>query len=197
MMKSIRILFTLTLSVLIGLTSCEESTQVGEFDNWQERNTHYIDSIANVARTNTYGDWKIFLAQGLDDSKQWNGNEYYVYCQVIEDGYGTEHPLFTDSVVVNYSGRLIPSATYPAGYKFDSSYGGEFKPSFNVPVTLALDETVKGFYTAVQNMVDGDTWKVYIPYELGYGASASTGVPAYSTLVFDINLVTFHHPTVN
>ena len=190
-MKSIRILFTLTLSVLFGLTSCEESVEVGEFDNWQQRNTLFIDSIAQVARENAFDDWKIILAEGLDDSKPW-GNECYVYCQVLEDGYGTAHPLFTDSVLVNYSGRLMPSATYPAGYRFDSSYSGDFNPSFNVPVGMTLSGTVPGFYTAVQNMVDGDTWKVYIPYQLGYGERATSGIPAYSTLIFDINLVSFY-----
>lgn len=192
-MKSIRILFTLTMSVLLGLTSCEETTEAGEFDNWKERNTLYIDSIAAEARANTYGDWKIFLAEGLDTAKVW-GNENYVYCQVIKSGNGTEHPLFTDSVVINYSGRLMPSKTYPDGYKFDSSYKGELNPSFNVPVTLLLNETVKGFYTAVQHMVDGDVWKVYIPSLLGYGEGGTTGVPGYSTLIFDINLVSFHRP---
>ena len=65
MMKDIRILLLLTLSVLFGLTSCEESGEAGEFDNWQQRNTQFIDSIARVARANTYGDWKVFLVQGL------------------------------------------------------------------------------------------------------------------------------------
>ena len=179
------------MSVLFGLTSCEETTDVGEFDNWQSRNTQFIDSIAGVARANTYGDWKVILADGLDPMKQW-GNDCYVYCQVIEEGSGTEHPLFTDSVVVNYSGRLMPSATYPDGFLFDSSYSGDFNPSFNVPVGMKLSATVPGFYTAVQQMVDGDRWMVYIPYQLGYGAKSVTGVPAYSSLVFDINLVSFH-----
>ena len=191
MMKSIRILLSFTLSVLFGLTSCEENIEVGEFDNWQQRNTQFVDSIAAVARANTYDDWKIFLVEGLDTAKQW-GNEYYVYCQVLEEGNGTEHPLFTDSVVVNYSGRLIPSATYPDGFKFDSSYTGELNPSFNVPVGMPLSGTVPGFYTAIQHMVDGDIWKVYIPYVLGYGAEGSSSIPGYSTLVFDINLVSFH-----
>ena len=190
-MKSIRILLSFTLSVLFGLTSCEENAEVGEFDNWQQRNTQFVDSIAAVARANTYDDWKIFLVEGLDTAKQW-GNEYYVYCQVLEEGNGTEHPLFTDSVVVNYSGRLIPSATYPDGFKFDSSYTGELNPSFNVPVGMPLSGTVPGFYTAIQHMVDGDIWKVYIPYVLGYGAEGSSSIPGYSTLVFDINLVSFH-----
>ena len=190
MMKNIRILFTLTLSVLFGLTSCEETTDAGEFDNWQERNTHFIDSIAGVARSNS--GWKVFLADGLDPEKQW-GNECYVYCQVIEEGSGTEHPLFTDNVVINYSGLLIPSATYPDGFKFDSSYSGDFNPSFNVPVTMPLSGTVPGFYTAVQHMVDGDIWKVYIPYQLGYGVNTSSSIPGCSTLIFDINLVSFNH----
>ena len=191
-MKSIKILFILTLSVLFGLTSCEETTDVGEFDNWQSRNTQFIDSIARVARANTYGDWKVILADGLDPMKQW-GNDCYVYCQVIEEGSGTEHPLFTDSVVVNYSGRLMPSATYPDGFLFDSSYSGDFNPSFNVPVGMPLSGTVPGFCTAVQNMVDGDRWNVYIPYQLGYGEKGSASIPACSTLIFDINLVSFHH----
>ena len=191
MMKSIRILFSLTLSVLIGLTSCEEASEAGEFDNWQERNVQFVDSIAAVARANVYDDWKVFLVEGLDTAKEWD-NGYYVYCQVIEEGNGTAHPLFTDSVLVNYSGRLIPSATYPDGYKFDSSYSGEFNPSFNVPVGMPLSGTVPGFYTAVQKMVSGDTWKIYIPYQLGYGVDGTSGIPGYSTLVFDINLVSFY-----
>ena len=195
MMKDIRILLLLTMSVLFGLTSCEESDEAGEFDNWQQRNTQFIDSIAAVARANAYDDWKVFLAQGLDTAKVW-GNEYYVYCRVVEEGSGTAHPLYTDNVVINYSGRLIPSATYKDGYIFDSSYSGELNPAFNVPVTMPLAGTVEGFCTAVQQMTDGDIWEVYIPYQLGYGATGTSGIPAYSTLIFDINLVSFHRHTI-
>ena len=191
MMKNIRILLLLTMSVLFGLTSCEESSEAGEFDNWQQRNTQFVDSIAAVARANTYDDWKVFLAQGLDTTKVWD-NGYYVYCRVIEEGSGTAHPLYTDSVLVNYRGRLMPSDTYKDGYNFDSSYSGEFDPTFNVPVAMPLAGTVEGFCTAVQQMTDGDVWEVYIPYQLGYGAKGTSGIPAYSTLIFDINLVSFH-----
>ena len=190
-MKELKILLSLMVLALFGLTSCDESSDAGEFDNWQARNVQFVDSIATVARANTYGDWKIFLADGLNPEKEWS-NEYYVYCQVIEEGNGTTHPLFNDSVVINYSGRLIPSATYPDGYLFDKSYSGELNPSFNVPATLKLSETVSGFCTAIQNMTDGDIWKIYIPYMLGYGVNGTSGIPAYSTLIFDINLVSFH-----
>ena len=190
-MKSIKKYLLLLLSALFCLASCDESEEVGEFDNWKGRNIQFVDSIAKVAREHP-DEWKVLLAEGLNPEKEWS-NEYYVYCQVLEAGTGTVHPNFTDSVVINYSGRLIPSATYPDGFKFDSSYSGDFNPSFNVPVTMPLSGTVPGFYTAVQHMVDGDIWKVYIPYQLGYGVDASSSIPGYSTLIFDINLVSFSH----
>lgn len=114
-----------------------------------------------------------------------------MYCHVETSGDGAEHPIFTDYVNVNYRGRLIPSKSYPDGRIFDSSYDGELEPDFDVPTTLKLSGTVPGFYTAVQKMVKGDTWRVYIPANLAYGANAQSGIPAYSALVFDINLVSF------
>lgn len=193
-MKNIK-LFSLLAAMLLVFASCEEVDEVPEFNNWQARNTQYIDSIADVARSNE-AEWKVFLVTGLDESKEWD-NQYYVYCNVIQAGNGTESPAYTDTVSVNYKGRLIPSKTYPQGYIFDSSYDGELEPEFDVPVKLKLSGTVPGFSTALQHMVagttnsNGDIWRIYIPYALGYGANATSGIPAYSTLIFDVNLVSF------
>ncbi len=188
-MKDFRIL-VLLLCAFAGFASCEESDSVGEYDNWQARNMEYIDSIAAVARANADGKWKVVLYQGLDENKTW-GNEFYVYCHSLQAGTGTEHPAYTDSVLVNYTGHLIPTINHKDGYKFDSSYDGEFDPSFDEPVAFKLSGTVPGFSTAVQQMVAGDTWEVYIPAKLGYGDYESGFIPAYSTLIFEINLVAF------
>lgn len=195
-MKNIKMLLSLAVFALFGLTSCDESSEAGEFDNWQARNEQYIDSIATVARANADGNWQVLLAEGLDPSKEW-GNEYYVYCHIVEPGTGTSKPLFTDYVLVNYSGRLMPTTSYADGFQFDSSYTGGLNPSFNVPAELPLSGTVRGFYTALQQMTDGAIWKVYIPYMLGYGVNGTTGIPGYSTLVFDINLVSFSSSPTN
>jgi len=70
-------------------------------------------------------------------------------------------------------------------------------------VTLSPSKSVDGFTTAVMNMHIGDRWKVYIPYQLGYGTStpSNSTIPAYSTLIFDITLVAYsragtHIPTI-
>lgn len=194
-MRNFRI-FSLLAALLLGFAACDETEEVQEFGNWQERNTLYIDSIANVARTNADGNWKVFLATGLDGTKEW-GNEYHVYCNVLQAGNGTVSPTYTDTVLVNYKGRLIPSASYPQGYVFDGSYDGTLDPAFDVPVKFSLAGTVQGFSTALQHMVagttktNGDIWRVYIPSNLGYGNNDYSGIPAYSALIFDINLVSF------
>lgn len=188
----------LTIMLLICFVSCGESDEIGEFDNWQNRNRAYIDSIADVARVNAGGEWKVFLAEGLSSESEW-GNEYYVYCKVLQQGNGTTNPMSNDTVLVNYRGRLIPTATYPEGYAFDQTYYGELNPAIDKPVKLNLIGCVRGWRTAVTHMVkgstpeSGDIWRVYIPYELGYGESASGSIPGYSTLIFDINLVDFYN----
>lgn len=185
------------LLIVLGVVACDETEESGEFDNWQARNTEFIDSIAKVARENVSGEWKVFLAYGLVDTVQWS-NEYYVYCNVLQQGDGADSPMFNDTVLVNYRGRLIPTKTYPEGYIFDQSYVGELDPAVDVPVSLSLSGCVRGWVTAVTEMAkgttltNGDIWRIYIPSELGYGATEQTAIPAYSTLVFDINLVDFY-----
>ena len=46
-----------------------------------------------------------------------------------------------------------------------------------------------GFQTALQYMVEGDDWYVYIPQQMAYGSEPSDVIPAYSTLLFRINVV--------
>ncbi|MBO4730956.1 MAG: FKBP-type peptidyl-prolyl cis-trans isomerase, partial [Bacteroidaceae bacterium] len=50
---------------------------------------------------------------------------------------------------------------------------------------------------AVQHMHIGDKWRIYIPQELGYKDANRTDVPAYSTLVFDVELVQYARAGTN
>ena len=52
-----------------------------------------------------------------------------------------------------------------------------------------FDNDTEGFQIALLNMHIGDRWVVYIPYELGYGKRTSGPIPAFSTLVFEIELI--------
>ena len=193
--------FLLPLFCVAGsllFTSCEETAVVDEYANWQERNIAFIDSVAKVAEENADGKWRKILSFKLNETDkdgnivEWD-NEDYIYCHVESEGTGTRHPLFTDTVSVNYRGRLIPTASYPEGYVFDQSYKGVLNPAINVPTQFSVGGVIVGWSTALQHMVTGDIWRVYIPADLAYGSSKQSSIPAYSALVFDINLVKITH----
>lgn len=186
-MKNIGKTILVSLLALVGLASCSESDEYAEYANWELKNTQYIDSIAVEAAENSNGEWKRFVATGLNPDVEWE-NQYYVYCKVKSNGTGTTHPLYNDNVWVNYSGKLINDKI------FDASYSGELNPDYEAPMQLVLNDCVKGFSTAVQEMVKGDIWEIFIPSTLGYGAVDNGVVPAYSTLIFTVNLVDFSHP---
>lgn len=77
--------------------------------------------------------------------------------------------------------RCIYKGTYPNGSTFDSSRG--------YPVDLAVASMVPGLAEAVMVLPEGTVCKVYVPWELGYGAEGADGIAPYSALVFDLEIV--------
>jgi len=89
-----------------------------------------------------------------------------------------QKPKATDKVRVHYEGTLID------GTVFDSSYKrGE-------PITFGLNQVIRGWTEGLQLMSIGSKYKLYIPYQLGYGErGAGAQIPPYSTLIFTVELL--------
>ena len=191
MKKSIFSIIGALFLVSLMFVACEETEGVADqYTDWEARNQAYIDSIAEVAKNNP-SEWKIFPSYKLPtsfDVALMDVNEK-IYCRVLEKGDGNITPLFTDYVSVHYRGRLIP--LYDGSeYVFDQSYQGALDKDVALPVTFAVNDeySIIGWVTALQHMKIGDRWEVYIPSDLAYGDYGSTGIPGFSTLVFDISL---------
>lgn len=194
------ILYLLALLAPVGLlSSCSESdNEEEEFPNWKKTNEQYFNNLYAMAKSSAdMGDksWKVIRQWSLEESTAKDPYDYIVV-NVLENGTGSGCPLYTDSVKVHYEGRLLPSTSYPDGYVFDKSFTGDFNPATALPAKFAVSGMIDGFTTALQYMHIGDRWKVYIPYQLGYGSSASGSIPAYSTLVFDVTLVSYYRAGV-
>lgn len=84
-----------------------------------------------------------------------------------------------DTVSVHYIGTLIN------GTKFDSSYDRNAPISF----TLGDGQLIKGFDDGVTGMKVGGKRRITIPPDLAYGDKDVGPIPANSTLVFDVELV--------
>ena len=81
--------------------------------------------------------------------------------KVLRAGHGDGHPLPNTPCACHYEGRCAKD--WPTGKKFDSSYDR------GSPTTFAPNQVIKGWTEAMQLMVEGDKWEMYIPSNLAYG----------------------------
>ena len=116
------------------------------------------------------------------------GNEGSIYYKVLEKGEGTDSIMYTSLVSCFYKGYFV--ADYPEFYitkgtAFDQRLFDDGPPAY-----FTVNGVVNGWKTALQHMVKGDKWEIWIPYQLGYGRSGSgNSIPGYSTLVFELEIV--------
>ena len=97
--------------------------------------------------------------------------------KVLTEGNGKK-PKATDKVKCHYEGMLID------GTLFDSSIQrGE-------PATFPLNGVIAGWTEGLQLMAEGSKYRLFIPYNLGYGErGAGASIPPYAALVFDVELI--------
>ncbi len=96
--------------------------------------------------------------------------------EIIKDGDGAK-PTAEQTVEVHYHGTLID------GTVFDSSVKrGE-------TISFPVKGVIPGWVEGLQLMSVGSKWKLFIPADLGYGNSPQGPIPAGSTLIFEVELI--------
>ncbi|MBO7428751.1 MAG: FKBP-type peptidyl-prolyl cis-trans isomerase [Paludibacteraceae bacterium] len=102
--------------------------------------------------------------------------------EILKMGDGTKPNSVNSRVKVHYAGTLMD------GKEFDSSYKrGE-------PAEFELKNVIKGWTEGLQLMPVGSKFKFYIPSDLGYGEHGQGPIPAYSTLIFEVELLDVTNP---
>lgn len=197
-----KLTFLILVLLSLGMVACEEVAEVTEYDNWQERNEAFIDSLASLAGNNY-----IATEEHIDQmptnqffaievtSAGTDQNKYYIYCKKLTNNSTGVRPLYTESVRTYYYGSTI------LGKSFDGCFTGytatdrgvldgnqKLPTAFDSPVEFSVKALISGWTTALQYMREGERWMIYIPYQCGYGDSDSGSIPAYSALTFDVIL---------
>ena len=133
-------------------------------------------STLPAASTAPMGDENVKFLQ--DNAKQAgvqttsSGLQY----KIIREGKG-KTPQPTDTVKVNYEGKLVN------GQIFDSSYQrGE-------PIEFKLNQVIPGWTEGLQLIKEGGEIMLFVPPQLGYGAQGMGPIPPNSTLIFRVELL--------
>ncbi len=122
------------------------------------------------------GEGEAFLAENAT-REEVQVTESGLQYAIITEGDG-EKPEASATVRTHYRGTLID------GTEFDGSY------SRNEPTEFPVGGLIAGWTEALQLMPVGSKWKLYIPYQLAYGANGAGGaIGPYQALIFEIELL--------
>lgn len=149
-------------------------------DAWQADNEKVFNQIAaNPEYT------KITSLSGM-------GSIYY---KVLKESTSEDSIYYTSKVKLYYHGISMDEKSREMTDLFDSN-----DPKIDISQKWAILQTntlVDGFATALQHMHPGERWEIWIPWQLGYGATGNrdsyTGQSsrpwAYSTMKFEIEVI--------
>jgi FKBP-type peptidyl-prolyl cis-trans isomerase FklB len=96
--------------------------------------------------------------------------------EIITEGSGAK-PTATQTVTCHYHGTLTN------GTVFDSSV------KRGAPASFPLNRVISGWTEALQLMPIGSKWRLFLPPQLAYGSMQVGSIPANSTLIFEVELL--------
>ena len=124
--------------------------------------------------------------------------DYFVYAKKLQEGKKPAIPIYYNSrVTVYYKGWYATGKDdeYFDKREFEDGNPALFAVSAASAVYNQISNPIAGWTIALQNMTVGEKWEVWIPQQLAYGTAdyqapgSSEIIPAYSTLVFEIEVV--------
>lgn len=213
--QSLPLLVVLLVSVSTFLAACsKDDNSNAEADYWKSLNDRGFSDTLRTARQAiaqaqaAYGDnwpehtpWRVFPSYTLAPGARAVSTDSIVV-RVLNSPLSADaalnapRPLYTDTTEVAYMGRFLATTQYPEGQLFDFTgpsrqFNDVFNPLLASTTKMAVSNVVVGFTTALQQMHAGERWRVFIPWQLGYGSSATRDIPGHSMLIFDLHLYRF------
>jgi len=152
-----------------------KSTKIGDEEVVETLNTYFAGLQKEKEGTNKE-DGEAFLAENQSKSDIITLPSGLQYTVMVE-GSG-EKPSLNSNVTTHYHGTTID------GNVFDSSV------QRGQPASFPVSGVIKGWTEALQLMVVGSKWKLFIPSELAYGdRGAGADIGPNSALIFEVELI--------
>jgi FKBP-type peptidyl-prolyl cis-trans isomerase FkpA len=158
---------------LKGVFKIKEIRTAKEIEENQKKQKAERDALAEEMMVKEKPSMDQYLADNKITAKPTASGLIYVE---TKKGSGA-NPKPTEIVKVHYTGMFLD------GKVFDSSVErGE-------PVEFPLNQVIPGWTEGLQLMKKGGKAKLILPSVIAYGAQGNQGIPPYSPLVFEVELI--------
>lgn len=168
---------TLDIDYLIaGLKAQIEGTTLLNMAETDAILNTFFDALQKVQFEENIKKGEEFLAENAKREGVYTTASGLQY-EILVEGNGPK-PSATSTVKTHYEGTLLD------GTVFDSSYQrGE-------PISFPLNGVIPAWTEGLQLMSVGSKYKLYVPYNLGYGErGAGQQIGPYETLIFVVELI--------
>lgn len=172
---------SLLLALLTGLAgvACKSSDNIDydDYREWMDINNSWLAEQGRLKNSDgtafydtirpVYDKGNYVLVHWFNDTTLTSGNLM---------------PYYTSTVDVKYQGRLYNDSVFDSSYTM-TTYGDSI-------ARFKVSGVISGWTMALQAMHVGDSVRIVIPYQSGYGLTGSgSAIPPFSVLQFDVKLV--------
>lgn len=109
-----------------------------------------------------------------------------------EEVESEELPQVRDTLVVDYTGKLLDGTVFDTSVEQVAQDNGLFNPNRTYEpfeVVLGMSSVINGWHWSLSQMKEGEKAIALIPSSYAYGSQANGPIPANSVLVFELDLL--------
>ncbi|HET8828803.1 MAG TPA: FKBP-type peptidyl-prolyl cis-trans isomerase [Pelobium sp.] len=183
-LKGKYVIYTVKIEEVIHKDTADEQ-------GFQAKVEAYFKAEGDRAKNNEEKNIKAYVDKNKVKAKKLPSGLYVI---TNKEGTGVQ-PVVGDSVVVNYTGKLLSGKVFDTSVEADAKKANIFNPARAPyqPLSLIIGKgnVIPGFDEAVMQMKKGEKATVIIPSKLGYGEQGMPGgmIGPFTPLIFDLELV--------
>lgn len=110
---------------------------------------------------------------------------------VTKTGKGVK-PNQGDTVLANYTGKFISGKVFDTSYPEVAKKSGTFnaqRPYEPIKLPVGVNGSIPGFDEGLLLFPEGTKATLIFPSKLGYGEQGNQGIPPYTPLIFDVEVI--------
>lgn len=175
------LVYTIKIDKVIPKGSLNDSLFRGKIDE-------FLKAEMDNAKKNESAKMKAYVsAKGLKTTVSASGLNYVISTQ----GSGVK-PNPGDTVVVNYTGSFLSGKIFDTSLPDIAKKAGTFNPQrpyepLKMPV--GMSNSIPGFEEGLMLLNKGSKATLIMPSNLAYGEQGNQGIPPFTPLVFEIEMV--------